>query len=367
MKKIFSLIIATMMFAISANAQTVVEQSNLFDNVSLTIKGGATTPLTTPIEGFRGVVGVELEKMVTPVFGLGIEGDWTVNTSSWKNYKSDYWFDHQYIGVYGVTNMSNLLAGYKGNPRVFEVETVLGVGWGHAYTNGKDVNFIMTKTGLNFNFSINEALTISIKPAVVWNMNDGKNSNYNINRAALQLQAGLTYNFEGPSGNRYFKYCDKVATQYEVDNLNRQINAMREENARDRENYSKQVNDLLEVNKTLSDALKKCEEREVIVNEVIITPIQFKQGSFDLATSKVTIKALAEVIKNSGERYSVIGYASEEGPAEFNQELSFERAVAVADMLVEYGVNPSQLSTEGRGETTEFGEKEMNRIVIIKK
>lgn len=366
MKKIFSLFIATMMFAISANAQAV-EQSNLFDNLSMTVKGGTTTPLATPIEHFRGIVGLELEKMVTPVFGLGIEGEWTVNTSSWKNYDSDHWFDHQYVGLYGVTNMSNLLAGYKGEPRKFEVETVLGVGWGHAYANDADVNFVMTKTGVNLNFAVNEALTISVKPSVVWNMNAGVNSNYNINRAALQLQAGLTYNFEGPSGNRYFTYCNKVATQAEVDELNRQINAMREENARDRENYSKQVNDLLEVNKALGDALKKCEEREVVVNEVIVTPIQFKQGSFDLATSKSAIKTLAETIKNDGGRYKVIGYASEEGSIEFNQELSFDRAVAVADMLVEYGVNPSQLSTEGRGETTEFGENEMNRIVVIEK
>lgn len=365
MKKIFSLIVATMMFATGAFAQHV-EESKLFDNVSITVKGGVTTPLQTPVEDFRGIVGLELEKMITPVFGLGVEGEWTVNTSKWLGYTSDYAFDHQYIGVYGVTNLMNLFGGYK--TRTFEMETVLGVGWGHAYTNWADPNYVMTKAGLNFNFNINDAVTIALKPAVVWNMNDGYNSNYNINRAALQVQAGVTYHFEGPSESRHFVVCDKVATQREVDKLNQQINALREQAQKDRENHNKQVNDLIKTNEDLAKALKDCESREVVVNSVVVAPIQFKQGSSELVNSQVAIKTLADMIKEDGGKYMVIGYASEEGTEEYNKELSFDRAVAVADALVEQGVAVEQLVTEGAGETTEFGEEpELNRIVIVKK
>ena len=365
MKKFFSFIIATMMFATCAFAQHV-EESKLFDNVSITVKGGVTTPLQTPVEDFRGIVGLELEKMITPVFGLGVEGEWTVNTSKWTGDPGSYWFDHQYVGVFTTINWMNLLNGYK--QRTFEVESVLGVGWGHAYTDWSDPNYIVTKAGLNFKFNVNDALTLSLKPAVIWNMNSGYNSNYNIDRGALQIQAGVTYHFEGPSGYRYFVVCDKVATQSEIDALNRTINGLREQNQRDRDNHAKQLNDLIETNKQLSKALEECEKREVVVNNTMVAPIQFKQGSDKLVNSDAAIKSIADMIIAGGEKYMVIGYASEEGNEDYNKELSFDRAVAVADALVEYGVKPEQLITEGVGETTEFGEEpELNRIVIVKK
>lgn len=377
MKRFLFMLVATMFFATGAVAQKAVEESNLFDNMSLTIKGGATTPLKTPIENVRGVVGVELEKMLTPTFGLGVEGEWTVNTSSWTGAYSNYIFDHQYVGLYGVTNLNNLLAGYKGKPREFEVETVLGVGWGHGYVGGGiDENTVVTKTGLNLNWNLgkDKQWSITLKPAVVWNMcqiptSNRTYANYNINRAALQLQAGVTYHFEGPT-SRHFVISDKRYTQAEVDRLNEQINTLREEGVRDREACNKQVNVLLETNKALMDELKKA--KEVKESEVVevqnYTPIQFKQGSAMLINSDAALKALAESMIKEGGKYTIVGFASEEGSEKRNIELSTDRAAVVADELIFWGVNPDNIQIKGAGATNQFGDQyELNRVVIIQK
>ena len=140
--------------------------------------------------------------------------------------------DHQYVGVFSTTNWMNLLGGYNGKPRVFEIETALGVGWGHTYasvSNAKQ-DVVLTKTGVNLNFNLgkDKAWVLALKPAVVWNMNqDAWNSNYNAQRAALQVQVGVTYNFSNSNGKHYFTKCNKVATQEEVDALNAQVNQLR--------------------------------------------------------------------------------------------------------------------------------------------
>lgn len=360
----FMMLIAS---TVAINAQHV-EETKLFDNVSLTVKGGATSPLSTPIEHIRPVVGIELEKMITPVFGGGLEGEWTVNTSKWIGIPANQWFDHQYVGVYGVTNLMNLFGGYDGKSRLFEMETVLGVGWGHAYTNLDDANYVMTKAGLNLNFNINEAWAIAIKPAVVWNLNDELNySKYNINKAALQLQAGVTYHFNGPSKSRNFVLCNKVATQSEINELNNQVNELREQNQKQLDDHNKQVNTLLETNKSLTDALKECESREipVIINHNFM-PIQFKQGSAMLTNSDAALKSMANIMIKTGHDYIITGYASEEGSEKYNKELSLNRAAVVADELIKHGVNPNKLEIRGAGSTNQFGNQyELNRIVEI--
>ena len=344
-----------------ANAQPLVG-TKVSDNISLTIKGGATTPLQDPVnqDYVRGIFGLELQKQLTPIVGVGIEGEWTVNTSSWKGcIPSSYLIDHQYVGAFTTTNWMNLLAGYKGKPRVFEIETVLGVGWNHAYASveGAEANTVMTKAGANLNFNLGEskAWTIGIKPAVVWNLN--KNafvSNYNVNRAALQLQVGVTYRFENSNDKHHFTYCDKVATQAEVDALNKKVNQLRE-------------------------ALRVCQERpaeieEVYVEKVIVktekvvtpTVIQFKAGSFAIPeTSSATIKALALELMATGKKCTLNGYASVDGVEEQNKVLSEKRATAVKEALIERGVNPEQITVVANGSTDKFGdEKNINRVVI---
>jgi outer membrane protein OmpA-like peptidoglycan-associated protein len=70
--------------------------------------------------------------------------------------------------------------------------------------------------------------------------------------------------------------------------------------------------------------------------------------------------------ENSDFIVSIKGYASPEGNAEFNQELSTKRANAVKDVLVkQYGIDASRIVTQGEGVGNMFSEPAWNRISII--
>ena len=263
MKKII-LTLALLMGVFAVQAQSL-EQNKFFDNWSVTLKGGAIMPF----QGYafwpsaRGIFGMEIRKQLTPVIGLGVEGEATINTTSWEK-EPNYWgpkspniIDHTLAGMFGTVNLSNLFGGYKGKPRVFELEGVIGAGWLHAFHRtesanvyGNDYNSWYTKAGanLNFNFGESRAWTFSLKPSVVWDMNgdimipyrynlparatwegeprNGK-SQMNANHAAVELEAGITYHFKGSNGERYITFCPYKYSQDDIDALNGQINGLR--------------------------------------------------------------------------------------------------------------------------------------------
>lgn len=116
MKKIV-LLIALVMGATAAQAQVTNKGSKFSDNWSLTLKGGAVSPMNHFAfwKNARGIAGLELRKQVTSVLGLGLESEVSFNTSSW--YKPGYataWadhsnniVDHQLVGMFGTINFNN--------------------------------------------------------------------------------------------------------------------------------------------------------------------------------------------------------------------------------------------------------------------
>ena len=98
----------------------------------------------------RPTFGVGVSKQLTPIFGLGFQGMGYINTTSSKTA-----FDASDVSVLGKVNLMNLFASYTGEPRLFEVEAVAGMGWLHYYVNGDgDQNSWSTRLGLNFNFNL---------------------------------------------------------------------------------------------------------------------------------------------------------------------------------------------------------------------
>ena len=147
MKKI--ILTLALLMGISAVQAQSLEQNKFFDNWSVTLKGGAIMPFQNYAfwPSARGIFGLEIRKQLTPVFGLGAEGEATINTSSWWK-EPNYWgpkspniIDHTMAGLFGTVNLSNLFGGYKGMPRVFEIEGVIGAGWLHCFhrTEAADV------------------------------------------------------------------------------------------------------------------------------------------------------------------------------------------------------------------------------------
>ena len=359
MRKFLFILMSLFMIQASAN---VLEPSALNDNVSVTVKGGVTTPLNDPVNHFRGMFGIELEKMITPIFGVGIEGEWTIDTSTWPNrFETKTAIDHQYVGVYTVTNWMNLIGGYKGTPRKFEIESVLGSGWGHSY--GYVENYVLVKHGLNVNYNVREDLSFSLKPAVIYNLSNP--TQYDIRRAALQLQVGVTYRFVGKSGNRHFTFSDKIYSRAYVDELNAKVNRARENCEAEKRALQDQINKLTTINEDLAKAVR--EKKEVVVTAPVeFLPIQFTKGSAVIPSTSAPI--LDNITKNlTDASYTIIGYASEEGSQEFNQKLSEARAKAVYEDLVKRGVDASKFTVVGKGVTKQFGnDLESNRVVIVK-
>ncbi|MBO5779576.1 MAG: OmpA family protein [Muribaculaceae bacterium] len=384
MKKLL-LIAAIALSSVAAQAQgTVLERSKFFDNWSVGLKGGAVSPMN-PNAGFfemsRGIVGAEIRKEITPVFGLGIEGEWTVNTSSWSPYHSSYAFDHQYVGVFGTINLMNAFGGYKGTPRVFEIELLAGTGWLHAYFTEKyhdhlwlpaeDGNSWANKVGLNFNFNLGKsrAWTLALKPAVLWNMGRsvepgclGVSSQYNKNAAFVEMEAGITYHFKNSNGTHSFKILEPMDHAL-INSLNEQINDLRG-----------QVN---ECNATGAALKGQLSDLEAQLEGCPATPcVEVVPGlnnnyyvfyKFDSATiepmQRAQIDLVASALKANSEAKVVIkGYASKDGDETYNEKLAQKRADAVKKELVKrYGIDADRIDAKGAGVSKLFNKLGWNR------
>ncbi len=384
MKKIIlSAAIALGVFA--AQAQVSVQGSKFTDNWSVGIKGGMTTPLKNHafFGNARGVIGAEVRKQITPVFGLGVEGNWSINTAD-----NSYVFDHSYVGVFGTANLMNLIQGYKGEPRFFEVETVLGAGWLHAYVsewnyigkqyNGWDKDAFGVKAGLNFNFNLGAAKewTVSVKPAIVWDMDHLYESTYksamDANYAAFELQAGITYHFKNSNGTHHFSIV-KPYDQAEVDGLNAKINALRGELDACNANAAANANALNAKIAQLQNDLNACMSREPqVIKEVSnnlnsVRYVFFKQGRSTISADQLpNVEQIATYLKNHPEATVVIkGYASPEGSAEVNAKVAAARAESVKTTLVKrYKIKADRISAEGQGVGEMFTEPDWNRVSI---
>ncbi len=182
------ILLACVLGAFSAKAQTVIESTKFTDNWSVGINAGAVTPLTHSafFKSMRPAFGVGFSKQLTPNFGLGFQGMGYVNTTQSKTA-----FDASDVSLLGKVNLMNLFGTYLGTPRVFEIEAVAGVGWLHYYASGDgDENSWSTRFGMNFNFNMGEskAWTIGIRPAIVYDMQGDYNqakSRFNANNAAF--------------------------------------------------------------------------------------------------------------------------------------------------------------------------------------
>ena len=383
MKKII-LMAAIALGLASASAQTTVQGSKFFDNWSFTLKGGAAMSSKTVADnGFwkdaRGLVGAELRKQITPVFGLGLEGEWSVNTSSWYPVKSGNVFDHQYVGVFGAVNLMNAFAGYAGLPRVFELELVAGTGWLHAYyphTTADDGNSWGTKVGMNLNFNLGEkrAWTLALKPAYLWNMNGAPKANvlgysaqYDSNFGVFELEAGITYHFGNSNGTHHFTVV-KPYDQAEIDALNAQINALRADLDACGANNAALLAQLAD----LQAQLDACNRRPAAVEKVVkdlnnIRYVFFNCGSSYIQTNQQpNIAMVADQLKsNKDATVTVKGYASKDGSLAFNKKLAQRRAEAVKKVLVKrYGIAANRIEAEGMGIGDLFEENSWNRVSV---
>lgn len=370
MKKL-GLLFAAAAMAVSVNAQTVTE-SKTFDNFYIGINGGAQVKTTGEswMNNLNSNAGLRIGRWFTPVFGLAAEGNVYFNDHC-KHYmpQSKTVARYMNVGLIGTVNLSNWFAGYKGEPRLFEVVPVFGFGWGHTFGTDENYNVLTSKAGIDFTFNLGKAKAwqVYVEPSMNWSLNGYgyEGVAYNINQSAFQLNAGIVYKFKNSNGTHNFTIA-QLRDQNEIDGLNSQINSLRGDlNDKDAQLSAKdkQIKDL-------QNALDECNKKPKYEKPATATNLQptvlFRQSKAVVDKSQMpNIELIAQYMKNHPEaKVEIKGYASPEGNKEFNQALSQKRADAVKNVLVKkYKIAADRLTAKGMGATDKlFKQVEFNRV-----
>lgn len=376
MKKL-GLLFAAAAMAVSVNAQTVTE-SKTFDNFYIGINGGAQVKTTGEswMNNLNSNAGLRIGRWFTPVFGLAAEGNVYFNDHCGEHGfpQSKTLARYMNVGLIGTVNLSNWFAGYKGEPRLFEVVPVFGFGWGHTFgtaagDNEKELNALTSKAGIDFTFNLGKAKAwqVYVEPSMNWALNGYgyEGVAYDINKSAFQLNAGIVYKFKNSNGSHNFTIA-QLRDQNEIDGLNSQINSLRGDlNDKDAQLSAKdkQIKDL-------QNALDECNKKPKYVKPATATNLQptvlFRQGKAVVDKSQMpNIELIAQYMKNHADaKVEIKGYASPEGNKDFNQALSQKRADAVKNVLVKkYKIAADRLTTKGMGATDKlFKQVEFNRV-----
>lgn len=373
-KQLLVLAVATIA-AQAMTAQTLTE-SKFTDNWYIGINGGmnAKTTHTSIFNNLNPSAGLRIGRNITPVFGVAAEGEAYFNNRGSEARPLGTFVKGINVSLLGTTNFSNLFGGYTGQPRVFEVVGVYGIGWGHAFSTASNTpprqNVMTSKLGLDLTFNIGEARAwqIYVEPNITYGMNmDGDRTHFNSNNSALGVLVGVNYKLGNSNGTHNFALAE-LRDQGEIDVLNDRINELRGDvEARDVE--------IAAAARTIGDLETRLRnQKPVIVNETKTTNILqpsviFRQGKSTIdAAQYASISMIATYMKNHKDAKILIkGYASPEGSMELNQRLSEARATAVKNALVKrYGIPASRLTTQGMGATDKmFDEVDFNRVVVF--
>lgn len=390
MKKLFLMLAAGMMAA-SVNAQNTAITSNKFgDNWYMGVNVGVATPQQKFgdygfFKGFAPKLGVRVGKNLTTVFGLALDADvYMLSKEDSKSLMGTKTFvDNMNVDLLGTFNLSNLFAGYQGEPRAFEVSFLAGLGWSHGFGQAWKVNAINSKAALDFTFNLgaDKAWQLYIEPAVIYGLETYGLGNSNIltwnsdfkfdSRAALfQLSAGFNYKFGNSNGTHNFVKA-QLRDQAEIDGLNAKINELRADNNAKDGQLSAKDKQIADLQKKLADCEARPQTAAVVEKtENVLQPhVIFRQGKSTIDPAQyASIEMVAKYMKNHKDaKVKVQGYASPEGKAELNQKLSEKRAEVVKNALVKkYKIAADRITVEGLGATDKLSsENDFNRVAMF--
>lgn len=379
MKKITMLFTAALL-AMSAHAQrTAITSSKAQDNIYVGINGGANAPVTN-YRVFHTITpefGLRAGKNFTTVFGLAVEADMHFYSSPYVTDTKTF-IDNTNISLLGTANMMNLIGGYLGSPRPFEITALGGFGWYHIYGIEEKSNSMTSTFALDFalNFGDDNEWQVYVEPSITYNMRDYLNGvakydefQYNVNKAKMGLKVGVNYKLMCSNGKHNFTR-EILRDQNEINELNAKIDELRNECAAkdiDCENTMEAKD--AEIAR-LKQALAGQRPVQIVKSTANLQPtVIFGLGKSIVEKSQeASVSLIANYMKSHKKaKVRISGYASPEGDRELNQKLSESRANAVRDMLVDkYGIAPSRLEAVGLGATDKlFEEVEFNRVATF--
>ena len=387
MKKNILTLAAILTAAVSANAQETLSGSKFFDNWQVGVKGGGFSWTTHEafIKNTRATFGAEIGKQISPAFRLGVEGMAYVRPVQFDDATEfGNFVDMSNVSLVGTVNLSNLIAGYKGTPRFFEVEGFAGLGWAHIYPQGADnrkapivLNGMTSQFGSNllFNLGQSKAWGIKISPALIYFVDGVENraesnsqNELNLTKSWTQVTAGVVYRFKGSNGAHHFT---RPSNREELEALNKQLAGLREDLRGKDGQLSESQKRIAQLEKELQEARNK--KPEVIERTVtkskktLESVVTYRVGRTNIEPSQLpNVERIATYLKKYPNSKVVIkGYASPEGNLEKNQKLAADRAESVKKVLVtRYKISSDRIQAEGNGIGDMFSEPDWNRVSI---
>ena len=387
MKKNILTLAAILTAAVSANAQETLSSSKFFDNWQVGVKGGGFSWTTHEafIKNTRATFGAEIGKQISPAFRLGVEGMAYVRPVQFDDATEfGNFVDMSNVSLVGTVNLSNLIAGYKGTPRFFEVEGFAGLGWAHIYPQGADnrkapivLNGMTSQFGSNllFNLGQSKAWGIKISPALIYFVDGVENraesnsqNELNLTKSWTQVTAGVVYRFKGSNGAHHFT---RPSNREELEALNKQLAGLREDLRGKDGQLSESQRRIAQLEKELEEARNK--KPEVIERTVtkskktLESVVTYRVGRTNIESSQLpNVERIATYLKKYPNSKVVIkGYASPEGNLEKNQKLAADRAESVKKILVtRYKISSDRIQAEGNGIGDMFSEPDWNRVSI---
>lgn len=378
MKKIILLFIALGSFAEVCAQELRMPKYRFMDNVSLSLGTGANMIFSDKYKeisnrnwGPNAVVSIN--KDCTPVLGTRVQFGWS--KMAINNYTNQIWYEpsKSFLKKWkAFPNSFNTSLDFMFNPlnlfdynynRTINVLAIFGVGYTHVFKGTtvseivnnyyKKQNFIVPKIGLQVNIKISEPINIFVESDFsVYNDKLDRIVNKAQYDGNMRLFGGITYRFKNHDKTRGFNYV-KSYDQKDIDALNAEINKLKERSLSNIETHI--------------DTVKV--ESISYVKQLAQTAISFRINSAIIEDAQMAnIENIVAYMKeNKDVRISITGYAdAKTGTSEYNQKLSKERAEAVKNVLLKYGIEPIRLLVKAEGDKKQVYEKNnWNRVAII--
>lgn len=299
-------------------------------------------------------------KWFVPIIGMRLQLDGGQYQNYSKNeavygtglYQTPYVFVHADVMI----NLSNWIGGYR-EDRVYYIIPYAGFGF-HAssFTDDSEGQYngeLSVTAGLLNKFRVCKCLDIELDLRT-WVLRESsllpaiqQGGSYAF---AYSASVGLAYRFNKRNWTKAYSQSDVDGYLAAIGDLNNRLNDANNKLA----DANKRIGDADAENARLKNDLNNCLKRPVVTETVLPeTSVFFNIGSAKLTDyAKASLDQFVANVKDGSAKFTVKGYADKEtGSAEFNQKLSEKRAKAVADYLIEKGIDPSRIlpTAEGQG------------------
>lgn len=332
--------------------------------------------------GFEG--NFSLTKWIHPVVGLRgqLQGGWFNNFDpqlgklSWP-----YMFAHGDLMI----NFSNWVGGYR-NDRVYTA--VPFVGFGYMASNFTDDSHADNHAGSSQNFAMSYGLLSRLRICDAFDFNlELKGLVVPSRMCPARMSGSYLFGFSATAGFTYRfnkRGWQRGVAGYTADDIRAFQEAVAAGHAAlaDAKADNDRLSDELSAARAEAEAARvraeqaaaRAAEAKKVASETVRIPASTSVILYDYSMSKLSSKEktrlelMADVIKSGPKDrvYRIEGYADPEtGTPAGNRRVAENRAKRVYDFLVSKGVNPRQLTYEGKAGETPFGNQQANRAVII--